>query len=102
MSDLKPTADIKFKVRTYTDKDGKEKGVWLTVGTLFSSPHGSHQSIKIDTIPAGEWNGWLSVYPREEQDRPLTQHEVLKKANDVLPDDDITAGTPVDLSEIPF
>lgn len=84
-SKLKPVADLKFKVRTYTDENGKEKGVWLTVGTLFSSPHGSHQAIKMDTIPAGEWNGWLSVYPREEQenqDRPLKQKEVFDKAKE--------------------
>lgn len=68
-SKLKPVADIKFKVRTYTDKEtGKEKGVWLTVGTLFSSPHGSNMTIKLDTIPVADWNGWLAVYKREELD----------------------------------
>lgn len=68
-SKLKPIADLKVKVREYEDKEtGKMKGVWMTVGTLFSSPHGSHQAIKLDSIPTGEWNGWISVYQREEKD----------------------------------
>lgn len=66
MSKLKPYADIKYKARTYTDENGKEKGVWITVGTLFSSPHGSNMTIKMDSMPVGEWNGWLAVYKREE------------------------------------
>lgn len=66
MSKLKPYADLKYKARTYKDENGKEKGVWVQVGTLFSSPHGSNLTIKLDTIPVGEWNGWLSVYKREE------------------------------------
>lgn len=64
-SKLKPYADLKYKARTYVDKDGKEKGVWVQVGTLFSSPHGSNMTIKLDAMPVGEWNGWLSVFKRE-------------------------------------
>lgn len=90
---LKPYADLKYKARTYIDKDGKEKGVWITVGTLFSTPHGSHMSIKMDTVPVGEWNGWLSVYKREDA-------EEVKPKQDNLPDDDIPEK--IDLSEIPF
>jgi hypothetical protein len=66
-SKLKPIADIKFKAREYQDKEtGKMKGVWVTVGTLFSTPHGSNMTIKLDCVPTGEWNGWLAVYKREE------------------------------------
>jgi hypothetical protein len=101
-SKLQPYADLKYKARTYIDKEGKEKGVWVTVGTLFSSPHGSHMSIKMDSIPVGEWNGWLSVYKRDEQDdRFLTQHEVLNEAHkDNLPTDE-DLSKPLDF-EIPF
>ena len=63
---LKPYADLKYKARTYKDKDGKEKGVWVQLGTLFSSPHGSNMTIKLDTVPVGEFNGWISVFKREE------------------------------------
>ena len=87
MSALKPYADLKYKSREYEDKEtGKMKGVWLTVGTLFSSPHGSNMSIKLDCVPVGdEWNGWLSVFPRERQAEN-------KESDDKL----------IDLSEIPF
>ncbi len=76
MSKLKPYADIKYKARTYVDKDGKEKGVWITVGTLFSSPHGSNMTIKMDSMPVGEWNGWLAVYKREETNEEQTDSDL--------------------------
>jgi len=66
-SKLKPYANIKAKVREYTDKDGKTKGVYVDVGTLFASPHLSNLTIKLDTVPIGNnWNGWLSVFKRED------------------------------------
>lgn len=77
---LKPMADIKFKVREYEGEDGKMHGVWVTVGTLFSSPHGSHMSVKLDTVPVGEFNGWLSVFKRDEFDE-------IKSADDIATDD---------------
>lgn len=87
MSDkLKPYADLKVKTREYQDKDGKTKGVWLTIGTLFSSPHGSHMSIKIDALPVGtEWNGYAAVFPRNNNN-----------------EDESADDKPIDLSEIPF
>lgn len=66
-SNLKPYATLKAKVREYEDKEtGKTKGVYIEVGTLFASPHFSHMAIKIEAVPVGEnWNGWISVYPKE-------------------------------------
>lgn len=67
-SKLQPTHDIMWKSRTYTDKDGKEKGVWLKVGTLFSTPHMSNISIKIDAMPVSkEFDGFLAVFERKER-----------------------------------
>lgn len=73
---LRPIADLKVKTREYVDKDGKTKGVWITVGTLFSTPHGSNMSIKIDAIPTGDWNGFVSVFKREEQEQPSGGNDV--------------------------
>lgn len=80
---LAPYADLKYKVRTYTDENGKEKGVWATVGTLFSTPHGSNLTIKVDSMPVGEWNGWLSVFPREgtEGNKPHITNDGGKTSN---------------------
>ena len=66
MSNLKPYAELKYKARTYTDNDGKEKGVWVKLGTLFASPHMSNMTIKLDVVPVGEFNGWISLFKIDE------------------------------------
>ena len=107
MSNLKPIADLKYKARTYIDNTGKEKGVWVTLGTLFSSHHGSNMSIKLDTVPVGEFNGWISVFNREEKDEPSKfdddnkmVEELGKAKQDIILED--IDDKPIDLSEIPF
>lgn len=66
-SSLKPYADLKVKTREYKDSEGKSKGVYLKIGTLFASPHMSHMFITMEAIPIGiEWNGAVSVFKREE------------------------------------
>lgn len=91
-SKLQPYADLKYKARTYTDKDGKEKGVWIQVGTLFSTPHQSHMTIKFDSMPVGEWNGWLSVFPREGSEDKQPKQDVVHEVGD----------EPISLDDIPF
>ena len=73
MSDSKfqPYADLKYKARTYTDENGKEKGVWIKIGTLFSSPHGSNMGIKLDTVPVREWDGRIAVFKREDAEQDI-------------------------------
>lgn len=83
MSSLKPYADLKVKTREYTDKDGKTKGVYEKVGTLFSSPHGSHMAIKLDTIPVGNWEGWLNVYKKEEATQVTSQETTNEVSSDI-------------------
>lgn len=78
MSNLKPYADLKYKARIYKDENGKEKGVWVTIGTLFSSPHGSNMAIKLDTMPVGGWNGWLSVYKKEDSTDDQAKEQELE------------------------
>lgn len=94
MSKLRPYADLKYKARTYVDKDGKEKGVWVAVGTLFSTEHGSNMAIKLDSMPVGnEWNGWISVFPKSKPDsQPAQTQDVVAE----VPDGE------VDLSGIAF
>lgn len=76
---LQPYADLKYKSRTYIDKEtGKEKGVWVQIGTLFSSPHGSNMTIKLDTVPVGDWNGWISVYKRDTAEQTISSEEGLE------------------------
>lgn len=87
---MKPYADLKVKTREYKDKDGNTKSVYTTIGTMFTSEHKSHMSIKLDTVPVGEWNGWVSVFVREDKE---------DKPKDILPDDD---DYKISLDSIPF
>jgi hypothetical protein len=67
-SNLKPYADLKVKVREYTDNnDGKTKGVYVKVGTLMASPHLSHMFIVLEAIPiVKDWDGAVSVFKRDD------------------------------------
>lgn len=79
-SSLKPYAEIKVKIREYEDENGKKKGVYQKVGTLFSSPHGTHMAVKIESLPVqqfkdGEyepWNGWCNVFKIEDADQEIS------------------------------
>lgn len=72
MSKLKPYADLKAKVRTYTDSEGKEKGVYVKVGTLFASEHMNHMFINIEALPVGaDWDGAVSVFKRDDSNQNI-------------------------------
>ena len=65
----RPTHDLSIKTGTYTDRDsGEQKARWLRIGSVFRHDDGS-TSIKLDCLPIGrpDWNGWVSVFPREER-----------------------------------
>ncbi len=81
---LKPYARIKVKIREYEDKEtGKTKSVYQEIGTLLSSPHGSHMAIKFDAIPVSQfkdgehqpWNGWANVFKIEEFESQTTESD---------------------------
>lgn len=77
MSQAKPYADLKAKVRTYTDKEGKEKGVYIKIGTLFASEGFNNMYIAMEALPVGkEWNGMVSVFPRGQQERETTVEDI--------------------------
>lgn len=46
------------------DKEGKAR--WEQVGILLDKGDGK-KSVKIDMIPAGNWDGWLTVSERKEK-----------------------------------
>tara|TARA_R100000656_G_scaffold50713_1_gene40696 strand:+ start:107 stop:358 length:252 start_codon:yes stop_codon:yes gene_type:complete len=60
---MKKTHNLKVAGGTY-QVDGQEKTRWLTIGGLLRD--GDKIKIKLDTIPAGEFNGWVEVFPVEE------------------------------------
>lgn len=77
-SKLKPYADLKVKVRTYKDSEGKEKGVYVKVGTLFASPHFTHMFVTLEAIPiSSNWGGAVSVFKREDAAQEVASEESL-------------------------
>lgn len=103
MSNLRPYADLRVKVREY-EKDGKKKGVYRTIGTLLSSPHRNHEVIQIDLLPKDNWDGMVYVDKRgdfpDPKDTPMTQNQALEAAGEFTKKE--RKDTSVDLSEIPF
>jgi len=53
--------------REYTASDGQLKTAWDRHGVLVVD--GGKLSIHLDSISAGEWNGWLNVFERQD-DQP--------------------------------
>lgn len=43
-----------------------EKTTWLKVGVLIEKEDGKMR-IKLDSIPIGNWDGWLNVFERSEK-----------------------------------
>ncbi len=78
-SSLKPYADLKVKVREYTDPEGKTKGVYTKIGTLFSSPHHSHMFVSLESIPVGvkDWDGAVSVFKRDDWEESTNEEVEL-------------------------
>jgi hypothetical protein len=43
----------------------KEKTQWIRVGVLLEKD--GKMRIKLDSIPIGNWDGWLNVFERQEK-----------------------------------
>lgn len=66
---MKPTHDIVAVTGTYKDRDGVEKKRRVKCGVVLTRDDGS-MSLKIESLPVGnDWNGFLNIYPIEEQPR---------------------------------
>ena len=53
-------------VGKYTNSNGEEKNQYATLGALFKRDDGS-VCLKLDTVPVGEFNGWVNFYDFEER-----------------------------------
>ena len=60
---MKRTHNLKVPGGTY-EQDGQEKTRWLTIGGLLKE--GDKIKIKLDTIPVGEFDGWVQCFPVED------------------------------------
>jgi hypothetical protein len=50
----------------FTGADGQPKKQYQNVGTLMQYDDGGF-ALKMDALPLGEWNGWISFYDFEEE-----------------------------------
>lgn len=63
---MKKKYDAVVTTGKYTDRDGKEKNRYLTVGAVLESDKGL--SLKLEALPVG-FNGWINFYePKPKQD----------------------------------
>ena len=62
----------------YTNKDGQEKNQYVNCGTLFQRDDGSY-CIKLDALPLGDFNGWISCYDFDE-DRKQNNQQGMAQA----------------------
>ena len=75
----KKRLDVIATVGEY-EKDGKTMKRYAKCGSAFVDDKGDI-SIKLDTIPAAEWNGWLSLKEPFNEDRPARQQSESPRAS---------------------
>lgn len=61
-------------------KDGETMKRYAKCGSVFVDEKGEI-SIKLDTIPAAEWNGWLSAKEPFSEERPARQQSESPRAS---------------------
>jgi hypothetical protein len=84
--------DVKITDGKYTDRDGKEKTRYLTIGKLYHSPHLSRISIYLFPTAMSEGK-WINAYPYEDHKAVETKQQDTV----IEPRDE-----EISLSDIPF
>lgn len=77
------------------------KTSWKNVGTLFIDEENGRMSIKLDMVPTGNFNGWLSVFeprPRDGAGDVSTPAQSSSPASSAEPQ----VEQQINLDDIPF
>ena len=61
-------------------KDGQEKTSWLNIGYILSD--GQKTKIKLDSMPVGEFDGWVQVFDLDEDRAPAAAPPPAPAADD--------------------
>lgn len=71
-------------------KDGVEKKQYMTCGKLFQRDDGS-LCMKLDALPLGDFNGWISAYDLDESRQQNNQQGMAqtKAVMEPIAEDDI-------------
>ena len=64
-------------------KDGQEKTSWLNIGHILSD--GQKTKIKLDSMPVGEFDGWVQVFDVDEDRAPASAPAAAPAADNDLP-----------------
>lgn len=64
-------------------KDGQEKTSWLNIGHILSD--GQKTKIKLDSMPVGEFDGWVQVFDVDDENRPAAAPAAAPAAKEDLP-----------------
>lgn len=71
---MKKLYDAVVTTGKYTDREGKEKTRYLTVGAVFEGEKGL--SLKLEALPTVGFNGWINFYaPRDREQKPQQQQQ---------------------------
>ena len=61
------THDVVAVTGKYTDKNGKEKSRYQTIGAIIDTKNGP--MLKLESVPLG-WDGWAYMNEPERKERP--------------------------------
>jgi hypothetical protein len=81
---MKRIKKLSAVVGKFTDRGGNEKSQYVNCGTLFQRDDGSFV-VKLDSLPLGDFNGWLNCYDFDE-DRPQNDKQGMDKAKQAVTD----------------
>lgn len=85
---MKKLYDAVVTTGKYTDREGKEKTRYLTVGAVFEGEKGL--SLKLEALPTVGFNGWINFYAPREKDKEQKPAAQAPGNSDANPfDDDI-------------
>jgi len=76
--------DVVARGGEYQDREGNTKVRWINCGSMFKNSEGK-VSIKIDSIPVGEWDGWLSLFDPKQRAKVVPLPEKDSGFDDEIP-----------------
>ena len=68
-------------VCAYIKKPGQEKASYPRIGVAFEDARG-RISLKIDTLPIKDWEGWVNIFPRQGNTLPDSP-QIKKRLSEV-------------------
>jgi hypothetical protein len=84
---MKKLYDAVVTTGKYTDRTGKEKNRYLTVGAVFEGEKGI--SLKLEALPTVGFSGWINFYEPKERGEQKPEQKPREPAADDFGDAEI-------------